>query len=45
MVIEVLEHNKTIEVFQVMAIVSLKMGNLGLEMQLNHSGTKETRIF
>ncbi len=30
---EVLEGNKIIEVFQTMAIISLMMGNLGLEMQ------------
>jgi hypothetical protein len=29
---EVLEGNKIIEVFQTMAIISLMMGNLGLEM-------------
>jgi hypothetical protein len=32
MVIDVLESNKTIEMFQAMAIVSLKMGNLGLKV-------------
>jgi hypothetical protein len=32
MAIDVLESNKTIEMFQVMAIVSLQMGNLGLKV-------------
>jgi hypothetical protein len=31
MAIDVLESNKTIEMFQTIAIVSLKMGNLGLK--------------
>jgi hypothetical protein len=31
--IDVMGSNKTIEMFQTMAIVSLKMGNLGLEME------------
>ncbi len=29
----VMESNKTIEMFQAMAIVSMKMGNLGLKVQ------------
>ncbi len=33
MAAKVLEHNKTIEMFKTMAIVNLKMGNLGLEVQ------------
>jgi hypothetical protein len=33
MATDVLESNKTIEMFQAMAIVSLKMGNLGLKVQ------------
>jgi hypothetical protein len=32
MVVDVLESNKIIENFQAMAIVSLKMGNLSLEV-------------
>jgi hypothetical protein len=32
MVAGVLENNKTIKMFQAMAIISLKMGNLGLEV-------------
>jgi hypothetical protein len=31
--VKVLEHNKTIKMLQAMAIVNLKMGNLGLEVQ------------
>jgi hypothetical protein len=31
--IEILEGNKNIEMFQAMAIVSFKMGNLGLEIK------------
>jgi hypothetical protein len=33
MAVKVLEHNKTIKMFQAMAIFNLKMGNLGLEVQ------------
>lgn len=33
MVVDVMEHNKSVEMFQAMAIVSMKMGNLGLEVQ------------
>ncbi len=33
MAIDVMESNIIIEMFQAMAIVSLKMGNLGLEVQ------------
>jgi hypothetical protein len=32
MAVDVMENNKIIEMFQAMAIVSLKMGNLGLEV-------------
>jgi len=32
MVVDVMEHNKSVEMFQAMAIVSMKMGNLGLEV-------------
>jgi hypothetical protein len=31
--IEIMESNKNIEMFQAMAIINLKMGNLGLEVQ------------
>jgi hypothetical protein len=33
MAAEVLENNKTAQMFQAMAIVSLKMGNMCLELQ------------
>ncbi len=33
MAAKVMEHNKNLEMFQAMAIVRMKMGNLGLEVQ------------
>ncbi len=32
MAAKVMEHNKNVEMFQAMAIVKMKMGNLGLEV-------------
>jgi predicted house-cleaning noncanonical NTP pyrophosphatase (MazG superfamily) len=46
---EVLGNNRTIEMFQAMEIISLKIGNLGLEIQplinqVNHNGRGKARI-
>jgi hypothetical protein len=32
MAVDVLENNKNVEMFQAMAIINLKMGNLGFEV-------------